>query len=52
MEHRYDELQLEKRQLESNLTRIPIHGRVNGNNRRQKVTVNFLSEQIIYLRII
>ena len=46
MEHRYDELQLEKRQLESNLTRIPIHGRVNGNNRRQKVSVNFLSEQI------
>ena len=38
MEHRYDELQMEKRQLESSLTKIPIHGRVDRNSRRQKVS--------------
>ena len=42
MEHRYDDLQTEKRLLESSLTKIPIHGRVDRNNRRQKVSLHFL----------
>ncbi|XP_060603505.1 M-phase phosphoprotein 9-like [Ruditapes philippinarum] len=36
MESRYDGLQVEKRQLESSINKIPLHGRVDRNNRKQK----------------
>ena len=37
MESRYDGLQIEKRQLESSINKIPLHGRVDRNSRKQKV---------------
>ena len=53
MEHRYDELQMEKRQLESSLTKIPIHGRVDRNSRRQKVSFdNSLTQHVEQVRSI
>ncbi|KAL4223151.1 M-phase phosphoprotein 9 [Mactra antiquata] len=36
MESRYDGLQAEKQQLESSINKIPLHGRVDRNNRRHK----------------
>ncbi|XP_053375167.1 uncharacterized protein LOC128547220 [Mercenaria mercenaria] len=36
MESRYDGLQVEKRQLESSINKIPLHGRVDRNNRKHK----------------
>ena len=48
MESRYDGLQVEKRQLESSINKIPLHGRVDRNNRRQKV---FLSNVFMLFRL-
>ncbi|KAK7494026.1 hypothetical protein BaRGS_00014684 [Batillaria attramentaria] len=43
LEHRYDELTMEKRKLESQLNKVPIHGRVDRKSRREK---ELLEEQL------